>query len=237
MSSWPKRSQKYTNHVLFYVLASLMAKLSQTPDSSTFNFCIQFINVSVSSLIVIFPHMAAAIPTAVILLLSTLSNYPTLIMERIVPHRSTRRRRGGNHPFVWVSVCNDFSLLLPYDLHVVYKCVRSGVLLLSISQWTVFSHVTEAETNSAITSAWVFPSFWFNVSVKHQILPLFIQRRLPQCDWQQWEATIKSRIVEFFLILVVFFTFSHNIAVFLCRCIHWAWITLFFSELNITQEP
>lgn len=54
-----------------------------------------------------------------------LSNYPALIMERIVPHRSPRRHRrgGGNHPFVWVSVCNDFSLLLPSDLHVLYKCV------------------------------------------------------------------------------------------------------------------
>lgn len=52
-----------------------------------------------------------------------LANYPSLIIERIVPHRSTRGRGGGNHPFVWVSVCNDFSFLLPPDLHVAYLCV------------------------------------------------------------------------------------------------------------------
>ncbi len=98
---------------------------------------IQFNNVSVPYVIVCdIPHMTAMIPSATILLLNTvymLSNYPTLIMERIVPHRSTQRRRGGNHPFVWVSVCNDFSLLLPSDLHVV--CKRVCVVVYIVEHW------------------------------------------------------------------------------------------------------
>jgi len=115
--------------------------------------------------------------TAMILTTILLLNYPTLIMEQIVPHRSTQRRLGGNHPFVWVSVCNDFSPLLPSDLDVVHKSVcvcvcesMCSILSQSISQRTVFSHVRGAEINGVITSdgsLWTSAHFfWFSLSVK-----------------------------------------------------------------------
>lgn len=120
-----------------------------------------------------------------------LSNYPTLIMERIVPHRSTRRRRGGgNHPFVWVSVCNDFSLLLPSDLHVLYKCVCEVVCYCwALAGEPSLSHVMEAEMNGVSTSdGFLCLSVHFVLirSVSEALLllllPSFSQWRLPGCD-------------------------------------------------------
>lgn len=43
-------------------------------------------------------------------------NSSTLIMAWIFPHQSTQLPLDGNHPFPWVSVCNDFSPLVPSDL-------------------------------------------------------------------------------------------------------------------------
>lgn len=142
---------------------------------------------------VIFPLTAAParLPQSCYLTRSTSSNYPTLIMERIVPHRSTRRRRGGgNHPFVWVTVCNDFSLLLPSDLHVLYKCVCEVVCYCwALAGEPSLSHVMEAEMNGVITSdGFLCLSVHFvlircvSEALLLLLLPSFSRWTLPGCD-------------------------------------------------------
>ena len=142
---------------------------------------------------VIFPLTAALarLPQSCYLTRSTSSNYPTLIMERIVPHRSTRRRRGGgNHPFVWVTVCNDFSLLLPSDLHVLYKCVCEVVCYCwALAGEPSLSHVMEAEMNGVITSdGFLCLSVHFvlircvSEALLLLLLPSFSRWTLPGCD-------------------------------------------------------
>ncbi len=92
-------------------------------------------------------------------------------MEQIVPHRSTPRRHGGNHPFVWVSVCNDFSLLLPSDLHAACKSVCVCVCVVVCYCWTLTNepsfHMSWRQKWTVLSplmasSDWVFTSFWFS---------------------------------------------------------------------------